>query len=242
VTLADNAAAETIDAVGLEILRSRLQAVAEEGAIAIERTAISTVITECRDYSCTLLDATGALMVAGGAVTHHFGVCRYAVQVTLETHGESIADGDVFFANDPYNGGGLHSQDVLVQMPVFADGRLIAWVVNSGHVMDMGGMVFGSWTPEATDCFQESLRLPPVRLFQAGVEQRDMWQVLRTNVRSSSTSPMAPGYRASSTGSTSSGGWPTGRCAAGSPSSSTACTAAPRGPSGARNSMRCPAS
>jgi N-methylhydantoinase B len=174
---------DPLDAVGLEILRSRLQAVAEEGAIAIERTAISTVITECRDYSCTLLDATGALMVAGGAVTHHFGVCRYAVQVTLETHGDTIAEGDVFFANDPYNGGGLHAQDVLVQMPVFVDGRLVAWVVDSGHVMDMGGMVFGSWTPEATDCFQESLRLPPVRLFRAGVEQRDIWQVLRTNVR-----------------------------------------------------------
>jgi N-methylhydantoinase B len=183
VTQVGTVAGDPVDAVGLEILRSRLQAVAEEGAIAIERTAISTVITECRDYSCTLLDAAGALMVAGGAVTHHFGVCRYAVQVTLETHGDTIADGDVFFANDPYNGGGLHAQDVLVQMPVFADGDLVAWVVNSGHVMDMGGMVFGSWTPEATDCFQESLRLPPVRLFRAGVEQRDMWQVLRTNVR-----------------------------------------------------------
>ncbi|WP_370617741.1 hydantoinase B/oxoprolinase family protein [Mumia qirimensis] len=172
-----------LDGVELQVLRSRLQAVADEGAIAIERTAISPVIAECRDYSCTILDADGALMVAGGAVTHHFGVCGPAVRVTLETHGSSITDGDVFFSNDPFNGGGLHSQDVLVQVPVFVDGAVVAWVVNSGHLMDMGGMVFGSWTPEATDCFQESLRMPPVRLFRAGEEQRDVWQILRTNVR-----------------------------------------------------------
>ncbi len=172
-----------LDGVELQLLRSRLQAVADEGAIAIERTAISPVIAECRDYSCTLVDGDGALMVAGGAVTHHFGVCGPAVGVTLATHGATIADGDVFFSNDPFNGGGLHAQDVLVQVPVFVDGVLIAWVVNSGHLMDMGGMVFGSWTPDATDCFQESLRMPPVRLFRAGEEQSDVWQILRTNVR-----------------------------------------------------------
>lgn len=172
-----------LDGVELQVMRSRLQAVADEGAIAIERAAISPVIAECRDYSCTLVDADGALMVAGGAVTHHFGVCGPAVQTTLATHGATMSNGDVFFSNDPFNGGGLHSQDVLVQVPVFVDEVLIAWVVNSGHLMDMGGMVFGSWTPDATDCFQESLRMPPVRLFRAGEEQSDVWQILRTNVR-----------------------------------------------------------
>ncbi len=172
-----------LDAVTLEVLRSRLQATAEEGAITIERTAISPVIAESRDYSCTLLEANGDLIVAGGAITHHFGVCGHAVRATLAKFGDTIAPGDMFFANDPHNGGGLHAQDVLVQLPVFAGDQLIAWVVNSGHMLDMGGLTFGSWSPEAVDCYQEALRLPPVRLFRGGAEQSDVWDIIRNNVR-----------------------------------------------------------
>ncbi|WP_029138638.1 hydantoinase B/oxoprolinase family protein [Nakamurella lactea] len=178
----DRAAA---DPIALEVLRSRLQAVAEEGAITIERTAISPIIIESRDYSCTLLEADGSMMVAGGAISHHFGICGPAVHVTMATHAGSIAPGDVFLSNDPYNGGGLHPQDVVVQMPVFHHDTLIGWVVNSGHLIDLGGMVFGSWSPAATECYQEALRFPPVRLFRAGVEQPDVWGILRTNVRQS---------------------------------------------------------
>ena len=168
-----------LDAVTLEVLRSRLQAIAEEGAITIERTAISPVIAESRDYSCTLLEANGDLIVAGGAITHHFGVCGHAVRATLAKFGDTIVPGDMFFANDPHNGGGLHAQDVLVQLPVYAGDELIAWVVNSGHMLDMGGLTFGSWSPKAVDCYQEALRLPPVRLFRAGAECGDVWDIIR---------------------------------------------------------------
>jgi N-methylhydantoinase B len=181
--MTDTSSSGRLDAVTLEVLRSRLQAIAEEGAITIERTAISPVIAESRDYSCTLLEANGDLIVAGGAITHHFGVCGHAVRATMDKFGTTIAPGDMFFANDPHNGGGLHAQDVLVQLPVYVGDQLIAWVVNSGHMLDMGGLTFGSWSPEAVDCYQEALRLPPVRLFQAGEEQRDVWDIIRNNVR-----------------------------------------------------------
>jgi N-methylhydantoinase B len=171
------------DAVTLEVLRSRLAAIAEEGALTIERTACNPVIAESRDCSCTLLDAEAQLMIGGGAVAHHFGVCDHAVQSSIAIHGDSLAPGDVFIANDPHNGGGLHYQDVVVQRPVFVEGRIVGWAVNSGHMMDMGGMAFGSWAPAATECYQEALRLPPVRLFRAGVEERDVWSILRNNIR-----------------------------------------------------------
>jgi N-methylhydantoinase B len=172
-----------VDAVTLEVLRTRLAAIAEEGALTIERTACSPVIAESRDCSCTLLDRDAQLIIGGGAVAHHFGVCDHAVQSTIAIHGDTLAPGDVFIANDPHNGGGLHYQDVVVQRPVFAEGRIVAWAVNSGHMMDMGGMAFGSWSPAATECYQEALRLPPVRLFRAGIEARDVWAILRNNVR-----------------------------------------------------------
>jgi N-methylhydantoinase B len=165
------------------VLRTRLAAIAEEGALTIERTASNPVIAESRDCSCTLLDQDAQLLAGGGAVAHHFGVCDHAVTSTIAVHGKSIAPGDVFIANDPHNGGGLHYQDVVVQRPVFHKDRIIGWAVNSGHMMDMGGMAFGSWAPAATECYQEALRLPPVRLFKAGVEQQDVWAILRNNIR-----------------------------------------------------------
>src|SRR5712675_823575 len=175
--------ASAIDNITLEVLRTRLAAIAEEGALTIERTACNPVIAESRDCSCTLLDADSRLLMGGGAVSHHFGVCDHAVRSTLAIHGDSVASGDVFIANDPHNGGGLHYQDVVVQRPGFVEGRIGGWAVNSGHMMDMGGMAFGSWAPAATECYQEALRLPPVRLFKAGVEQRDVWAIVRNNIR-----------------------------------------------------------
>ena len=174
---------KSIDPIAAEVLRSRLAAIAEEGAVTVERTACSPVIAESRDNACAIVDAQGNLVAGGGGVAYNFGVCAHAVRNVVARHGDTLAPGDVFLANDPHDGGGLHPQDVIVQQPVFVDGRLIAWVTNAGHMMDMGGMSFGSWSPSATECFQEALRMPPVRIFRAGVEQTDVWAIIRNNIR-----------------------------------------------------------
>ena len=171
------------DPITLEVLRHRLEAIGEEGANTIERTAISPVVTESKDYSCTILDEDGGLLVGAGKIDYHYYAASSAVHATIAAHGLSIGAGDVFLANDPHNGGGLHAQDVMVQRPVFVDGRRVAWIVNSAHLMDMGGMVLGSWAPAATECFQEALRFPPVRLFRGGVEASDVFAIFRNNVR-----------------------------------------------------------
>ena len=73
--------------------------------------------------------------------------------------------------------------DVFVQRPIFVEGRLIAWVALSAHLIDMGGMVMGSFAPAASECFQEALRIPPVRILRQGVEVEEVWDIFRTNVR-----------------------------------------------------------
>ncbi len=175
--------ANTIDPIDLELLRSQLQAIAEEAAGAIERTAISPVVTESKDYSATLLDATGDLVAGGGVITYHWVAATRAVRATLERYGTSIGPGDVFLANDPYNGGGLHPNDVFVQRPIFFDGSIVAWAALSAHLIDMGGMAMGSFAPAATECYQEALRIPPVRILRGGIEVSDVWDIFRTNVR-----------------------------------------------------------
>jgi len=174
---------KTLDPISLEVLRSRLDAILEEASATLERTAISPVVTESKDYSCTLLDADGHVITGVGQVVFHFGAASHAVQSTIALHGETIAAGDVFIANDPHNGGGLHPQDVMVQRPIFHGGERVAWAVMSAHMMDMGGSVPGSFAPTATECFQEALRVPPVRLFSGGTEMTDVWAIFRNNVR-----------------------------------------------------------
>jgi N-methylhydantoinase B len=171
------------DPIELEVLRTRLEAVGEQAAAAVEHTAISPTVTEAKDYSVTLLDAAGGLVVGTGQVLFHFHAASHAVRSTIDRHGGTLAPGDVFLANDPHNGGGLHPQDVMVQRPIFHDGELVAWAVLSAHMMDVGGMVVGSFAPAATECYQEGLRVPPVRLFRADVEQTDVFDIVRNNIR-----------------------------------------------------------
>ena len=178
--------ANGIDPIDLEVLRSRLEAVGEQACRTIEQTAVSPAITESKDYSATLMDADGGLIIGSGPVIYHYGAAAHAVRSTIARYGaEQIRPGDVFLANDPHNGGGLHPQDVMLQQPIFIGDRLVAWVGASAHLMDMGGMVIGSFAPEATECFQEAFRIPSVRLFRAGAEVTEVWDLLRTNIRMS---------------------------------------------------------
>jgi len=173
-----------VDPILAEVIRTRLEAIGQEAAIAVEQTAISPIVTESKDYSVVICDAKGALVLGKGAIEVHFGAAMHGVQCTLRRHHNSIVEGDIFIANDPHSDGGLHPQDVVIQKPVFVGGQLVAWVALCAHMMDMGGMVPGSSAVHATECFQEALRMPSVRLYRAGVENTEMWELIATNIRS----------------------------------------------------------
>ncbi|MEJ6010442.1 hydantoinase B/oxoprolinase family protein [Novosphingobium aquae] len=172
-----------IDPILLEVLRCKFEAIADDGARTIIRNAISPVVAESKDCSCAIYSAEGDLIVGGGKVQIAFHIGGKGIRVIKERHGDTVAEGDVFLVNDPYNGGGLHAQDVIVHIPVFLDGRLAAWVGASAHMMDMGGMVPGSFSTSATEVYQEAFRMPPVRLYRRGEVQDDIWAILRNNVR-----------------------------------------------------------
>ena len=172
-----------INQITIEVLHAKLQALADEGANTVIRTAISLVVTDSKDCSCAIYSASGDLIIGGGTVRSHFHSGVNGVHAILKKYGESIADGDIFLVNDPHNGGGFHAQDVYIHEPIFNDGELAAWVGTSAHMMDMGGGAPGSFVPWATDCYQEALRLPPVRLSYQDAEQQDVWAILLNNVR-----------------------------------------------------------
>ena len=103
----------------LEVIRNRLQHLTQEMSAAIVKTAVSPVVSEARDFSCVLYDADGHIVANASTVPFHFGVSAGAIAVVRARFRGRIAPGDVFLANDPHDGGGLHLQDVVVMRPVF---------------------------------------------------------------------------------------------------------------------------
>jgi N-methylhydantoinase B len=169
------------DAVSLEIFRHLFTALAEEMGAALKRASFSPNIKERRDYSCALFSPGGAAVALGDHMPVHLGAMPMSVWAALEELG-TLAPGDVACLNDPFRGG-THLPDISLTAPVFAgDGRLLGYVASRAHHSDVGGMTPGSM-PLAQEIYQEGLRIPPVRLYTAGVRNEDLWRTILANVR-----------------------------------------------------------
>ncbi|GAL97566.1 N-methylhydantoinase B [Acetobacter tropicalis NRIC 0312] len=172
------------DPITLEIIQNSLQAVADEMFATMRKTAMSSIIYEVLDMGTGILDARGRIASSGAGIPSFVGVLDKAVQVLLAKFPqETIRPGDVFITNDPYYGGVTHLNDLVVAMPVFAEGCLIAWTANIAHNSDVGGMAPGSLSVQATEIFQEGLRLPAIRLIDAGEANESVFAILRCNSR-----------------------------------------------------------
>jgi len=156
------------DAITLEIIQNSIQAAADEMFAAMRKTAMSSIIYEVLDMGTGITDAQGRLASSGAGIPAFVGVLDKSVQFIVEKFGDDIVAGDVFITNDPWHGGVTHLNDLVLAMPVFANDQLIGWTANIAHNSDVGGMAPGSLSGEATEIFQEGLRLPAVKLIRAG--------------------------------------------------------------------------
>ena len=93
-----------------------------------------------------------------------------------------IEAGDIFILNDPFEGG-THLPDIFLIKPVFIDGALSFFVLEVGHHIDIGGRVPGGNAADSTEVYQEGLRLPPMKLYDAGVRNEAIFRILGANVR-----------------------------------------------------------
>jgi len=172
------------DPITLEIIQSSLQAISDEMFAAFRKTAMSAIIYEVLDMGTAVTDGAGNLASSGAGIPAFVGVLDKAVKRIIELNGpDGIRPGDVFATNDPYYGGVTHLNDVVLAMPVFADGELVAWTANIAHWNDIGGMVPGGISNEAREIFQEGLRLPAVKLIAGGTPIRSVMEIMQANSR-----------------------------------------------------------
>ena len=171
------------DPITLEIIESAFQAASQEMFAALRKTAMSAIIYEVLDAGTAITDAGGDLVSSGAGIPTFVAVLDKAVRRIVELNAGHIHPGDVFVTNDPLYGGVTHLNDVVIAVPVFAHGELIAWTANIAHWNDIGGMVPGSISTDAREIFQEGLRLPAVKLISGGEPLRPVIEILRANSR-----------------------------------------------------------
>jgi len=165
-----------VDGVTVDIIENALRNAREEMDAVLFRTAMSPGIREQGDCFPMIANRDGKMVVG------QFGSF---IGPFLEAYDAEIEEGDIILTNDPYmcNAAVSHLPDWVVLVPVFKDGRLIAWSAMFGHMSDNGGMVPGSIPIEATTIYQEGIRIPPTKLYKKGVLQTDILELILHNVR-----------------------------------------------------------
>jgi N-methylhydantoinase B len=176
-------ATEAVDPITLEVIRNRLDVIAEEMEIVLLKAAHSAIVKEALDASAAIFDARGRTMAQAAAIPAHLGMLVTSVRRIVEDfQREPPAPGDAYIVNDPYDGG-THLPDVTIVVPVFHDGELVALSASMAHHQDIGGKSPGSTPPDAGEIFAEGLRIPLLKLCAAGKPNETFYALMRANVR-----------------------------------------------------------
>src|SRR5262245_22096168 len=171
------------DAVDLEVVKASLSGIVQEMQYSLFRTGFSTIVRESQDASCALMNAQGEVIAQHVVLPLHIGAFPPCCAAVLSEFGDTIAEGDAFLINHPYDGGSPHAPDIAVITPVFCDGALFGFCGSIAHKSDIGGPVPGSCSGQAREIFNEGLHLPAVRLQSAYRPNRDMERIVAANSR-----------------------------------------------------------
>lgn len=172
---------DAFDPITLEILWSRLIAIADEAAATLVRTSFSTILRESNDYACSILDGQGySLADNTQSIPSFVGTLPRTCRSVLERiPATTLEPGDVLITNDPWLATG-HLPDITMLTPIFHNSRLVAFAGMIGHMPDIGGTI---WSADAQEVFEEGLRIPPCKLMRRGEINPDVYQFLEANVR-----------------------------------------------------------
>ena len=170
------------DPVARELVRASLVSIADNMVVSVIRTARSIVVKSNLDFSASICDAAGRMVVQGLALPVHLGATMPALAGCREYFGEDVAPGDILVSNDPY-AGASHLNDVFMFKPVFAGGVLFAYLSLILHHTDMGGRVPGGNAADSTEIYQEGLRIPPSKIYERYEPNSTLLRIIENNVR-----------------------------------------------------------
>ncbi len=172
-----------IDPILMALTQNRLDHICRHMGWVMSQTALSPIFSQAHDFSCYITGRDGHIISQADGLPAHAAGGGFAIRALLDAFGDDINEGDAFLMNDPYVAGGNHLPDWVMSTPVFIDGKLVAFACDRAHQSDIGGGAPGTYNGDATEIFQEGLRLPPVRVMEKGEIRRDLWQLILLNSR-----------------------------------------------------------
>lgn len=177
-----------IDMVTLSIIQNSFRSISEEMSAALINTAHSTNIKDRRDCSCAVYNKKGEVIAQSEIGTPlHLGVMPVVVKTILNKYKEGeIFLGDQIILNEPYPAGPGHLNDITLLAPVFYDRKLVAFVANQAHHVDVGGFAPGSMPFGVSEIFQVGLQIPPIKIMKKGKLDEEIMNFIVDNVRTKS--------------------------------------------------------
>ncbi|MDB5369313.1 MAG: Hydantoinase B/oxoprolinase [Roseomonas sp.] len=170
------------DPIKRELIKNALVTIADNMIALVIRTSRSVVVKNNLDFSASILNADAEMVAQGLSLPGHLGATGPALRGCLDHFGSDIQPGDILCNNDPYSGAS-HLNDVFMFRPIFVGSELIGFLSIIIHHTDMGGRVPGGNAPDSTEIYQEGLRIPPVKIMEAGKRNETLIRIIRTNVR-----------------------------------------------------------
>ncbi|MDP6704724.1 MAG: hydantoinase B/oxoprolinase family protein [Alphaproteobacteria bacterium] len=171
-----------IDPILLSVYARTFKSVTDEMSISVEKTTRSPILCEAKDFVTGLYDAEGNMLEQ----TENLPILAFSLAPVckhiIEFFGDEIYEGDVIFHNDVFSLGNQNN-DVAVYKPIFFEDELVAWAAVKGHQADIGGAVRGGYNPNATEVWQEALRIPAVKVYEKGKFRQDVWNLIFANIR-----------------------------------------------------------
>ncbi|MFQ6103870.1 MAG: hydantoinase B/oxoprolinase family protein [Candidatus Glassbacteria bacterium] len=171
-----------IDKVLVSIISRALKAITDEMSLAMQKTTRSPILCEACDFVTGLYDAEGRMLEQ----TENLPILSFSLSpvcrhIAKRFEGQ-VYPGDVFFHNDVFTLGNQNN-DVAAFKPIFVQDELVGWAACKGHQADIGGAVRGGYNPNATEVWQEALRIPAVKVYERGKLRRDVWDLIFANIR-----------------------------------------------------------
>lgn len=174
--------AVTIDNILLSIFQRAFKSITDEMSISLTKTTRSPILCEAKDFVTGLYDAAGNMLEQ----TENLPILSFSLgpvcKVIIAQYGDQIFPGDVIIHNDVFSMGNQNN-DVAIFKPIFVDDRLMGWAAAKGHQADIGGAVQGGYNPNATEVWQEALRIPAVKIYEKGGLREDVWDLIFANIR-----------------------------------------------------------
>ena len=171
-----------IDPILLSVYARSFKSMTDEMSISVEKTTRSPILCEAKDFVTGLYDGQGNMLEQ----TENLPILAFSLapvcKYIIDFFGDDIHEGDIIFHNDVFSMGNQNN-DVAVYKPIFLEGELVAWTAVKGHQADIGGAVAGGYNPNATEVWQEALRIPPVKVYDKGKIRQDVWDLIFANVR-----------------------------------------------------------